>query len=103
MSNDPTSSSADLTSTGSLVAALAAHYHRRVFGTRSGIVPLCLHYVQGSRAPQLFALTVALFILDLVIPDIIPMIDELLLGLAAMFLASWRKGAVPGGRGRRVA
>jgi len=70
-------------------------YHRRVFGTRSGIVPRLLHYVQGLRAPQLFLLTVALFVLDLVIPDVMPMIDELLLGLAAMLFASWGKSAGP--------
>jgi len=45
-----------------------------------------------------FVLTAGLFLLDLVIPDVIPMADELLLGLAATFLASWRKRAGPQGR-----
>jgi hypothetical protein len=62
-----------------------------VSGAKSGIVALLLRYVQGLRAPQLFLLTAALFVLDLIIPDVIPMADELLLGLATMFLASWRK------------
>ena len=44
------------------------------------------------------ALTAGLFLLDLIIPDVIPMADELLLGLAAMILASWRKRAGPQGR-----
>lgn len=43
------------------------------------------------RFPQLFALTVALFFLDLFIPDLIPLADELLLGLAAILLGSLRK------------
>ena len=64
----------------------------------SGVVSLVLRYVQGLRAPQLFVLTAGLFLLDLIIPDIIPMADELLLGLAAMILASWRKRAGPQGR-----
>jgi hypothetical protein len=49
-------------------------------------------------APQLFVLTAGLFLLDLLIPDVIPMADELMLGLAAMILASWRKRAGPQGR-----
>ncbi len=43
------------------------------------------------RFPRLFALTAALFLLDLVIPDVVPFADELLFGLAAALLGSWRK------------
>ena len=67
-------------------------------GIRSGLTSLVLRYVQDLRAPQLFVLTAGLFVLDLIIPDVIPMADELLLGLAAMFLASWRKRTGPQGR-----
>ncbi len=47
----------------------------------------------GSRLrfPQLFAFTATLFVLDLLIPDLIPFLDELLLGLATMLLAMWRE------------
>ena len=43
------------------------------------------------RFPQLFWLTALLFLLDLVIPDLIPFADEVLLGLATLLLGSWKK------------
>ena len=46
--------------------------------------------------PRLFALTAGLFVLDLVIPDFIPFIDELLLGLGTLLLANWKKRKEPG-------
>ena len=50
--------------------------------------------VRGLRFPQLFVLTVALFLLDVLIPDLIPFVDEILLGLASLLLASWKKKPV---------
>lgn len=49
------------------------------------------------RFPKLFALTAALFVLDLLVPDFIPFADELLLGLGTALLGSWRsrKAAAP--------
>jgi Family of unknown function (DUF6116) len=41
--------------------------------------------------PKLFAVTGGLFLLNLVVPDLIPFIDELLLGLGTLLLASLRK------------
>jgi len=48
--------------------------------------------------PRLFLLTAGLFALDLVVPDFIPFIDELLLGLGTLLLANWktRKQPQPG-------
>ena len=43
------------------------------------------------RFPRLFAITAALFALDLVVPDFIPFADEILLGLGTAVLASWRR------------
>jgi hypothetical protein len=43
------------------------------------------------RFPVLFAVTAGLFLLDLAIPDFVPLADEVLLGLATALLASWRK------------
>ena len=48
-------------------------------------------YLATLRFPLLFALTAALFILDLVIPDTIPFVDEILFGLGAALLGNWRK------------
>ena len=46
--------------------------------------------------PRLFAITAALFAVDLVVPDIIPFVDELLLGLGTLLLANWKKRKDPG-------
>ena len=42
------------------------------------------------KFPQLFAFTATLFVLDLVIPDLIPFVDEILLGLATLLLGSMK-------------
>lgn len=41
--------------------------------------------------PKLFVLTAVLFIANVVVPDPIPFIDELLLGLGALLLANWKR------------
>ena len=43
------------------------------------------------RFPYLFLLTTVLFVLDLFIPDIIPFVDEILLGLGMVLLGTLRK------------
>jgi hypothetical protein len=53
---------------------------------RDGLV----RYASRLRFPKLLALTAALFLADLVIPDLIPFLDEILLGLAAAMLAALR-------------
>ena len=40
------------------------------------------------RFPQLFAIAASLFFIDLLIPDLIPFIDEILLGLLTLLLGS---------------
>lgn len=45
------------------------------------------------RFPRLALLIGALFVLDLVIPDMIPFIDEILLGLATLALTNLRTRA----------
>jgi len=50
-----------------------------------------LRYASRLRFPTLFVLTAALFLLDLVFPDLIPFVDELLLGLATLLFGTWRK------------
>ena len=46
--------------------------------------------------PRLFALTAALFAVDLVVPDVIPLADEILLGLGTLLLANWKRRKQPG-------
>jgi hypothetical protein len=55
------------------------------------MVNVILGFLRNLRFRQLFLLTLGLFMLDLIVPDIIPFIDELLLGLLTMLFAIWRK------------
>ena len=48
-------------------------------------------FAAGLRFPTLFAITAALFVLDLLIPDVIPFVDEILLALGTLLLGSLRK------------
>ncbi|GAB2505180.1 DUF6116 family protein [Microbulbifer agarilyticus] len=57
----------------------------------SAFVGWFLNYARKLKHPQLFKWICALFIIDLIIPDLVPFVDEILLGLATIFLASWRK------------
>jgi hypothetical protein len=54
-----------------------------------------LGFLSKLSFPRLFAVTAALFAIDLVVPDVIPFADELLLGLGTLVLASWRKRKDP--------
>ena len=54
------------------------------------LAPL-LSYASRLRFPTLFMITAALFLFDLALPDLVPFIDEILLGLGTLLLASWRK------------
>jgi len=48
-------------------------------------------FVSRLRFPYLFWLTLVLFVLDLLIPDLLPFADEVLLALATLLLGSWKK------------
>jgi hypothetical protein len=41
--------------------------------------------------PKLFLLTAVLFVGDTLVPDVIPFVDELLLGQGTLLLANWKK------------
>ncbi len=47
-----------------------------------------MRFAAGLRFPRLLVFTAALFILDVIIPDMIPFADEILLGLLSLLLAS---------------
>ncbi|WP_255463298.1 DUF6116 family protein [Microbulbifer sp. YPW1] len=57
----------------------------------SSLVVWFLNYARRLKHPQLFKWICALFLIDLIIPDLVPFVDEILLGLATLFLASWKK------------
>jgi hypothetical protein len=48
------------------------------------------------RFPWLFALTGALFVLSLLVPDPVPLLDEILLGLATLLFGAWRRRSKAG-------
>jgi len=50
-----------------------------------------MRYAAGLRFPRLLAVTAALFVLDLLFPDVVPFVDEILLGLISLLLASLKK------------
>lgn len=66
------------------------------------IVAAVLARLRGLRFPVLAALAAGLFLLTLVVPDPLPFVDELLLGLLALLFANWRRsdGAPPQPPGR---
>ena len=57
---------------------------------RNPLVAFVTRFASKLRYPHLFLVTAALFVLDLVIPDVIPFADEILLGLGTLLLAGLR-------------
>jgi Family of unknown function (DUF6116) len=57
-----------------------------------GLVTL---FASGLRYPTLFGLVAALFAIDLIVPDLIPFIDEILLALGTLLLGSLRRRRAP--------
>jgi len=53
-----------------------------------------LGWLRRLSYPRLFMLTVALFVLNLLIIDPLPFVDELLLGLVALLLAGRKRRQV---------
>ena len=52
---------------------------------------LVARFAAGLRFPTLFGLVAGLFVLDFVIPDLIPFADEILLGFGTVLLGSLRR------------
>ncbi|HUP42230.1 MAG TPA: DUF6116 family protein [Thermoanaerobaculia bacterium] len=58
--------------------------------TKGTVFALASRFGRRLRFPQLFTFVLALFLLNVVIPDPIPFIDEILLGLLTVLLGSIR-------------
>ena len=52
-------------------------------------------YAARLRFPTLFKITAAVFVLNLFLPDAIPFLDEIILGLGTALLAAWKKRKDP--------
>ena len=50
-----------------------------------------LAFADKLKFGNLFLIVVGLFVIDLFVPDFIPLIDEIILGLLAILLANWKK------------
>jgi hypothetical protein len=46
--------------------------------------------VPRLKYPQLFAVLLVLFLVDLFVPDPIPFVDEVLLGLLTLLVGTWK-------------
>jgi len=55
------------------------------------VIGFVRRFAERLRFPQLFLVTAGLFVLDLLIPDVIPFADELFLALLTLLFGSWRK------------
>ena len=64
---------------------------------RALIIPWLSRFASGLRFPQLFALVAGLFVIDLVVPDMVPFADEILLALGTLLLGTWKKRRHPEG------
>ena len=62
---------------------------------RGGMAGIVLRWASKLRFPYLFFLTLALFIANLFIPDVVPFADELIMGLVAALFGSLRKKPDP--------
>jgi hypothetical protein len=49
-----------------------------------------LRWLGGMSHPRLFLLAALLFTINVLVPDPIPLVDELLLGLATLVFANWK-------------
>jgi hypothetical protein len=61
---------------------------------------LVTRFASGLRFPTLFKIVAALFVLDLVVPDVIPFYDELLLALGTLLLGSLKTRRAAGDQSR---
>jgi hypothetical protein len=65
-------------------------------GKKIGVGALVLRYASRLRFPYLFLATAILFIGDLIFPDLVPFVDEILLGLLTALFGTWRRRRVSG-------
>jgi hypothetical protein len=54
------------------------------------VASVITEYLGRLRHPWLFAILLVLFLLDLLIPDFIPFVDEVMFGLLTVLFGSWR-------------
>lgn len=63
--------------------------------TRSPVAALLERFLPRLRFPHLFALLAGLLLVDLLVPDPVPLIDEVTLALLTFLVGSWRTRGEP--------
>ncbi len=58
---------------------------------KNALTTLLLGWFARLRFPTLLTITALLFVVNLFVPDVLPFIDEILLGLVTLILANWKK------------
>jgi hypothetical protein len=58
---------------------------------RKALTTLVLGWFARLRFPTLLTITAILFVVNVIVPDFLPFIDEILLGLVTLILANWKK------------
>jgi len=66
-------------------------YNRWMAAVPNALVTGLVGWLSGLRYPALFVIVAALFLVDLIAPDVIPFLDEIVLGLTAALLAGWKR------------
>lgn len=56
---------------------------------------LIARFAAGLRFPTLFMISAALFLVDLVVPDMIPFFDEIFLALLTLLIGTFRRRGGP--------
>jgi len=87
----PASENSPSTAASSVHNTSRKWYPLNVLSPTKAIKDRFLKYAGELRFPKLVMLTVAIFALDLVVPDFIPFVDEILLGLLAALLSTFKK------------
>ena len=62
---------------------------------RALVLGLLGRYGAGLRFPVLFFVVACLLAFNMVLPDPVPFLDELILGLMTAMLASWKRDPLP--------
>lgn len=65
------------------------------------LAPL-LRWLGRLSYPRLFVLAALLFVADLFVPDMIPLVDEILLGIGTLLLANWKSRKGPRRTGETI-
>jgi len=60
---------------------------------------LIIRFASRLRFPWLFALTALLLVIDLLVPDPVPLLDETVLALLTLLFGVWRQRGAGNGSG----